>query len=92
MNEKYSPYFLRNIHILLAHFACLSVTPLRCITKNDGNYKLTITVEELKSIMDPIVGLFPRRFLWKLNQTEPVRARKHISSWDFLQRVDSRYF
>lgn len=31
--------------------------------KNDGNYKLTITVEELKSIMDPIVGLFPRRFL-----------------------------
>lgn len=42
--------------------------------------------------MDPIVGLFPRRFLWKLNQTEPVRARKHISSWDFLLRVDSSIF
>lgn len=45
--------------------------------------------------MDPIVGLFPRRFLWKLNQTEAVRARKQsrpekeISSWDFLLRVDS---
>lgn len=38
--------------------------------------KLTVTVEELESIMDPIVGLFPRRFLWKLNQTEPVRASK----------------
>lgn len=36
--------------------------------------KLTVTVEELKPIMDPIVGLFPRRFLWKLKQAEPVRA------------------
>lgn len=38
--------------------------------------KLTVTVEELESIMDPIVGLFPRHFLWKLNQTDPVRASK----------------
>lgn len=40
--------------------------------------RLTITVEELKPIMDPIVGLFPHRFLWKLNQTEQVRANKHL--------------
>lgn len=38
--------------------------------------KLTITVEKLKPIMDPIVGLFPHRFLWKFNQTQQVRANK----------------
>lgn len=37
--------------------------------------KLTVTVEELQSIMDPIVGLFPRRFLWKSNQTARFSAR-----------------
>lgn len=35
----------------------------RALQEKYGNYKLTITVKELKSIMDPIVGLFPRRFL-----------------------------
>lgn len=45
-------------------------------------FKLTITVEELESVMDPIVGLFPSRFLWKLNQNGQSESEKSISSWD----------
>lgn len=36
--------------------------------------------------MNPIVGLFPRRFLGKLNQTESVRARKPAPPGTFTGR------